>query len=205
MLVLAIAVHHRFHGPPIDYATLAAGAAASWIGVPGPGEPLLIAAGVIAARHKLDIGEVLLVAWAAATLGGVGGWLIGMKAGRTVLTTRGPLRRTRLKALARGDDIFGRYPVVAILLTPSWIAGIHRVRAGIFLPTNAVGAALWATGIGLGAYFIGPGVIEFVDDLGLVTGAALVVLIVVAVGLEARRRRRKGRRQEIATDIRSRG
>ena len=93
ILILGLALHHRFHGPPIDYAGLAAAAAASWIGVPGPGEPVLIAAGVLAARHKLDIGAVLAVAWLAATLGGIGGWLIGMKAGRGMLTTRGPLHR----------------------------------------------------------------------------------------------------------------
>jgi membrane protein DedA with SNARE-associated domain len=193
-LILAIAFHHRFHGPPFDYSALAAAAAASWVGVPGPGEPVLIAAGVLAARHKLDIGEVILVAWIAATLGGVAGWVIGIKAGRTVLTTRGPLRRLRLKALARGDDIFRRYTVLAVLLTPSWIAGIHGVRTRTFLPVNAASAALWAAGIGLGAYFAGPSVVEFVDDLGWVTAAGLVILIAVAVGAEMLRRRRKARR-----------
>ncbi len=192
-LILTIAFHHRFHGPPFDYSALAAAAAASWVGVPGPGEPLLIAAGVLAARHKLDIGEVLIVAWVAATLGGVAGWVIGMKGGRTVLTTRGPFHRVRLKALARGDEIFRRHPVIAILLTPSWIAGIHRVRTRTFLPVNAAAAALWAVGIGLAAYFVGPSVVEFVDDLGWVTGGALVVLIVVAVGGGLLHRRRKGR------------
>ena len=195
ILILGLAVHHRFHGPPIDYAGLAAAAAASWIGVPGPGEPVLIAAGVLAARHRLDIGAVLAVAWLAATLGGLGGWLIGMKAGRGMLTTRGPLHKARLRALERGDEVFGRWPVAAILLTPSWVAGIHRVRAGVYLPTNAVGAALWAVAIGLGAYLIGPSVIDFVNDLGLVTGAALVVLVAVGVWVEFGRRRRRARRE----------
>ncbi len=195
ILILGLALHHRFHGAPIDYFGLAAAAAASWIGVPGPGEPVLIAAGVLAARHKLDIGAVLAVAWLAATLGGIGGWLIGMKAGRGMLITRGPLHKARLRALERGEEVFGRWPVAAILLTPSWVAGIHRVRAGVYLPTNAVGAALWAVGIGLGAYLIGPSVIDFVNDVGLVTGAALVVLVAVGVWLEFARRRRRARRE----------
>src|SRR5205085_9867829 len=103
VLALGLSLHHHFHGPPIDYAGLAAAAAASWIGLPGPGEPVLIAAGVFAAKHKLDIGEVLLVAWLAAMGGGIAGWLIGMKAGRVVLTTRGPCQRGRLKALEGGE------------------------------------------------------------------------------------------------------
>jgi membrane protein DedA with SNARE-associated domain len=193
VLVLGLALHHKFHGPPIYYAGLAAAAAASWVGVPGPGEPVLIAAAVIAARHKLDISSVIAIAWIGATAGGVAGWLIGMKAGRGVLTTRGPLRRMRLKALHRGDEIFGRYPVIAIMLTPSWIAGIHRVRPRVYLPTNAAAAALWATGIGLGAYYIGPSVVDLVGDLGWITGAGIAILVIAGLSIELRRRRRRRR------------
>lgn len=200
-LIMGLMLHHRFHGPPIDYLGLAAGAFASWIGVPGPGEPLLIAAGVFAARHKLDIGTVLAVAWLSATAGGVAGWLIGMKAGRVVLTTRGPLHRARLKALDRGDEVFSRWAVTAVLLTPSWIAGIHRVRPKVFLPTNAAGAALWSVGIGLGAYFVGPKVIDFVSDLGLVTGAGLVLLVIAGVWVEIRRRRRRAGREPARQNV----
>src|SRR5689334_4175691 len=58
---LHLAVRHNFHGPPFDYVRLAAAAAASWLGVPGPGEPVLLAAGVLAAHHRLDIESVILV------------------------------------------------------------------------------------------------------------------------------------------------
>jgi membrane protein DedA with SNARE-associated domain len=191
-LALALRLHH-FHGPPIDYAGLAAAAAASWIGVPGPGEPILIAAGVFAAKHKLDIGSVLFVAWIGATAGGVGGWLIGMKAGRRIVTAQGPLLGMRLRALDRGEEIFRRYALVAILLAPTWVAGIHHVRPQLFLPLNALASAIWAGGIGLGAYFIGPAVLDFVDDLGLVTALVLAALILAAVCSEVlRRRRRRG-------------
>ncbi|MBV9465268.1 MAG: hypothetical protein JO169_04060 [Solirubrobacterales bacterium] len=192
VLLSGLAIHHHFHGPPFDYAGLAVAAAASWIGVPGPGEPVLIAAGVLAAKHKLDLASVLVVAWGAATAGGVAGWLIGMKAGRRVLSAPGPLRQMRAKALARGDDVFARFTVVAILLAPSWIAGIHRVKAAVYLPTNAFGAALWAGGIGLGAYFIGPTVIDLVEDLGWITVVALVLLVSAGAAAEWLRRRRRG-------------
>jgi membrane-associated protein len=196
MLVLGFAYHHhRFHGPPIDYFGLAAAAAASWVGVPGPGEPILITAAVFAAKGRLDITEVVLVAWAAAMAGGIAGWLVGMKAGRTVLTTRGPLHRARLKALARGDEVFARWPVIAIVMTPSWIAGIHGVRARVYLPTNAAAAVLWAAGIGLAAYFIGPSVLDFVNDLGWITIVGVVLLVVAGIALEVARRRRKARRR----------
>jgi membrane protein DedA with SNARE-associated domain len=192
MLIFGFALRlHHLHGPPVDYVGLAAAAAASWVGVPGPGEPVLIAAGVFAAQHKLDIGEVLLVAWASATTGGIVGWLVGLKLGRTVLAGAGPLRRMRLAALERGDEIFGRFPVLAIILTPSWVAGIHRVGTGTYLLTNVVSATVWAAGIGLGAYWVGPAVIDFVDDLGWITGVGLVLLVLLGVLFEVRRRRRR--------------
>jgi membrane protein DedA with SNARE-associated domain len=185
---------HHFHGSPIDYVGLAAAAIASWVGVPGPGEPVLIATGVLAAKHHLDITGVLLVAWAAATLGGIAGWLLGMMFGRRLLTFPGPLRKLREGAVERGDRIFRSHPVLAIVLTPSWIAGIHHVRARVYLVTNVLSAAAWAAVIGLGAYYIGPSIVDFAGDLGLVTGIALGVLVVLVVGGEVLRRRRRAAR-----------
>jgi membrane protein DedA with SNARE-associated domain len=192
-LLLPAALHAHHHGSALDYIGLAAATAASWIGLPGPGEPVLIGAGVLAARGRLDLSTVLVVAWVSATVGGILGWAIGLKAGRRLVIAQGPVRRLRLRAIARGERIFRRYPVWAILLTPSWIAGIHRVRPTVYNVTNVVSAAVWAAAIGLGAYFAGPSVIEFVNDFGLGTTVILVVVILVAVGAElARRRRHRG-------------
>lgn len=196
VLVVAAGLRHRFHGPSIDYYGVAAAAAASWVGLPGPGETVLIAAGVLAAHHKLAIGPVIAVAFVAAAAGGIAGWLIGMKAGRTVLSARGPLWRQRRSALERGDEVFGRAPAVAIFLTPSWVAGIHRVKPGLYILVNGVSAAMWAVGIGLAAYFIGPSVVDFVGDLGTITEIGLVLLVVAGVVLEIRRRRRRRARRE---------
>jgi membrane protein DedA with SNARE-associated domain len=192
LLVLALLRHH-FHGPSVDYLAVAAASAASWLGVPGPGEPVLIAAAVLAAHHRLDITTVIGVAFVFAVAGGVAGWLIGKMLGRTVLETRGPLLRFRLRTLSRGDEIFTRYPVVAIVLTPSWIAGIHHVNTAVYQITNVATAFIWAVGIGLAAYIIGPAVIDAVQDLGWVTGVGVALLITAGVVIEIRRRRRRGR------------
>jgi len=192
LLVLALLRHH-FHGPPVDYWAVAVASAASWLGVPGPGEPVLIAAAVLAAHHRLDITTVIGVAFVFAVAGGVAGWLIGKMLGRSVLETRGLLLRFRLRALSRGDEIFGRYPVLAIVLTPSWVAGIHQVKTGVYQITNVATAFIWAVGIGLAAYFIGPAVIDAVEDLGWVTAVGLGLLIAAGGGIEIRRRRRRRR------------
>ncbi len=192
--LLHIHFHHRFHGPPFDYVGLGAAAAASWIGIPGPGEPILIAAGLLAAKGKLSIGSVLVVAWVGATAGGLLGWIIGRQAGRAVLTAPGPLRSARIRAVDRGEQLFASHPVIAVLLTPSWIAGINRVRSAIYQPTNALSAVAWALGFGLGAYFAGPAVIDVAEDLGAVTTIILICLVATVVGLELHRRHRRRRR-----------
>ena len=189
-LHLGAVAHHRVEGPAVDYFGLAAAAAASWIGVPGPGEPVLIAAGVLASKHKLDLTTVVVVAWAAATIGGIAGWAIGLRAGRRLLTGPGPLRGLRLRAVERSEKVFERYAVLAVVLTPSWVAGIHRVRSSVYQPTNAVAAAVWAGGIGVGSYLAGPAVIDWVRDVGTGTSLILVAAIVVVVGLEVARRHR---------------
>lgn len=192
LLILALHVFHdHVSTAQIDYIALALGAFASWAGVPGPGEPLLIAAGIFAAKHKLDITPVLLWAWVGATAGGIFGWWVGRVAGRGVMTAPGPLRHLRLKAVERGEEIFQRLTVIAILLAPSWVAGIHRAGTAIYMITNAVSAAAWAVGIGLSAYYIGPAVIDILDDVGTATAIGLVVLVLVGIVFELRRRRRR--------------
>jgi membrane protein DedA with SNARE-associated domain len=191
-LHLHLHVHlHRFHGPSLDYGGLAAAAFASWVGLPGPGEPLLIAAGILAAQGKLDLTETLLVAFAAAVAGGIVGWLIGMKAGRRLLERSGPFLRARQRALKRGDEVFVRYPAFAIIMTTSWMAGINQARTGPYMLWNAVGALIWTLGIGLGAFFAGPPIVDLVGDTGWITVVGVVGVVGTAVSLEFGWRRRR--------------
>jgi membrane-associated protein len=185
----ALFAHRHVHGSAWDYLGVAAAAAASWIGVPGPGEPVLIGAGIWASRGRLDLATVLLAAWLGATIGGVVGWVVGRRAGRRLLTVRGPLHAARLRTVERGERIFERYAIVAVLLTPSWVAGINRVRPRVYHPTNALSAAVWAVGIGVGSYLAGTAVIDWVSDFGLGTSLILAALIVAAAGFELARRR----------------
>lgn len=198
MLSFALHVHvfHHVHGPTFDYVGVALAAFASWIGVAGPGEAVLLAAAVFAAKHRLDISPVIFVAWIGATVGGVIGWLIGMKGGRLVLTAPGPLRSIRLDAVAEGEKAFKRMEPVAIFLTPSWVAGINRARPGMYNLVNALSAALWAVAIGVGGYYIGPRVVEWVDDLGTAGLVLVIVLVVSGVTFALVRRHRGAVRRE---------
>ena len=191
---LHIHIHHHFHGPPFDYLGLGIASVISGTGAPGPGETLLVAAGIFAAKGKLDITTVIVTASLGSAIGGVIGWYVGLKAGRAVWLAPGPLKRWRVHTLRRGEEIFERYPAFAVILTPSWIAGIHGVRSRVYQPLNLLGATIWAAGIGLGAYFVGPPIVDAVGDLGLVTGGVVVAFLLIAiVGGVIRSRRAQAR------------
>ena len=189
-LHLHLHIHH-YRGPVVDYGALAAASFASWVGLPGPGEPVLIAAAVLAAKHHLGIVSVLFVAFVAATVGGLIGYLVGLSAGRGLVTAPGPFHKLRLRTIERGEKVFERYTLLAIVLTPSWVAGIHRVRPLYYNVVNVVTAVIWAVGIGMASYLVGPSVLDAVSDMGTLLSVLLGVAIAAIVTAEIMRRRRK--------------
>lgn len=193
MFAVDLGVIHHGNGAAIDYVGIAAAAFASWVGIPGPGEPVLIAASVVAAKRNLDVTPVLVAAWVGATAGGIVGWLVGLKAGRWLLLARGPLHTLRLRALHRSERVFRRMEVLAILMSPSWVAGIHHSRARVYLMVNALSAALlWTLPIGLGAYYAGPPILEAVQDFGIIGTLVVLAAAIVVVAIEVIRRRSRG-------------
>jgi membrane protein DedA with SNARE-associated domain len=187
LLLELAAHHHRFHGPHLDYVGVGLAAFVSWCGIMGPGEAALIAAGIGAANGRVDLASMLIVGWVGATAGGTVGWLAGLKGGRAVLTASGPLRRTRRRILRSGDRFYDRYAALAVYFGPSWMAGINGMRARRFVPINAIACAVWTLLVGLGAYFAGPSIEDFLGGLG---AAGLIGLGVLAVVLLVLRRRR---------------
>jgi membrane protein DedA with SNARE-associated domain len=186
--------HHHFpihvhrHGSPVGYAGLALAAFVGWVGIPGAGEAALITAALFAARGKLDLGLIEIVAWVAATAGGIVGWAVGKKFGETVASAPGPLYRLRRRGLRAGERFFERFGVLAVFLVPSWVAGINMVRTSLYLPANAVAALGWALLYGVGAYVLGPQIGDLAGDSGLIGMALIVVVALVAAGVAIVRR-----------------
>jgi membrane protein DedA with SNARE-associated domain len=188
LLIATLHIHltHLFnhvHGPAFDYIGVALACFVSWAGLPGPGEAALLAAATFAGKHKLDISPLLAVAFVGATAGGIVGWLFGWLGGRSLLIAPGPLRSFRLDAVRRGEMAFKRVEVVAILLTPSWVAGIYRAGPVVYNVVNATSAVAWTLGIGIGGYYLGPPVLEWISDFGTVGTVVAIAIVVVAVGV----------------------
>jgi membrane protein DedA with SNARE-associated domain len=190
---LLIGAHaaRRLRGHPAGYLAIAVAAFASWAGLPGPGEAALIAGGAFAARGRLDIVQVELFAFGGAAAGGMVGWALGWRFGRFA-DRPGPLFRLRRRGLRAGERFYERFGPLAIFLTPSWVAGIHRVTPVRFTVYNAASAAVWAAIYGLTTYFAGPHVADFFRDIG---GWASLALVLAAAGFGGfaflRRRRRR--------------
>jgi membrane protein DedA with SNARE-associated domain len=191
----ALHVHRHLHGSPIGLTAVFLAAALSWVGITGPGEAALIAAGIAASRGRSDIASIILVAWAGAALGGVAGWLVGRYGGRRVLLAGRWMRRRRERMLEHGNRFFERFGWVAVYFAPSWAAGVNAMSAARFLPANAVCSLVWALLIGLGSYAIGPSIRDIASDIGLY-GVIATVVIALGLGLSTRFgvRRRRARR-----------
>jgi len=187
--MLAVVLHVHVRGPGIDYVGVLVASGASWAGLPGPGEAALIAAGIAAAHHHLDLAPIVGVAWVGATAGGMLGWIVGMRGGRSLVTAPGPLHHARLAFTARGDRFYARYGVVAVLVTPSWVAGIHNMHWSRYVPVNAASALVWALAIAFAAYWIGPSITAIAADVGLGRWLIVAAAVAIVAAIVLRRRR----------------
>jgi membrane protein DedA with SNARE-associated domain len=184
-------LHHHFAGPHADYVGLLLAAAVSWVGVTGPGEAALVAAGLVAAHGHIDLVGMLAVAWIGAMSGGTVGWLIGVKGGRALITKPGPLYGTRLRLVRHGDRVYERRGWLAVYLAPSWMAGVSGMPARRFLPANAVASLLWTLTIGVGTYLAGPAVADAIGDIGVAGLVALIAFAVISAYVSRRRLRHR--------------
>jgi membrane protein DedA with SNARE-associated domain len=188
------------HGLPLLF--LAVGIES--FGIPVPGETALIAFGVLASQGHYSIVLVIVVAAVAATVGdNLGFWLIGRRGGRALLARFPRLERRAERLLPRTQSLIDRYGgravffgrFVAVLReTVAWVAGLAGMSWPRFLFWNALGGAVWATGVGLLAYYGGKGLADAVGRDGLYAAGAFVVLAVLI--LTARRLRSRRHRSE---------
>jgi membrane protein DedA with SNARE-associated domain len=154
-------------------------------GLPVPGETALIACAVVASQGELSIVAVILVAIAAAIIGDNLGYWVARKGGRPLLERNRLTRAYAERYLKRGERFFqkhggktvffGRF-VAVLRVTTAWIAGLSHMHWWRFLAWNAAGGIVWATGIGLLAYYAGDAAAAALNKYGLVAAGGAVLL-----------------------------
>jgi membrane protein DedA with SNARE-associated domain len=168
-------------------------------GVPVPGETALAAAAVLAAGGHYELWEVIAVAALAAIVGDNVGYWIGRKGGRALLGRTPWVRDYFDRALPPAERFFeghgakavflGRF-VAVLRVTSAWLAGISHMPWGKFLLWNAAGGIVWATLIGVVAYFAGAAAAEAINRYGLYAAIVIVIGLVAAfIGFRIWRRR----------------
>lgn len=158
-------------------------------GLPLPGETALVAAAVFASRGELDIATVIAVAAAAAIVGDNAGYWIGRTGGRKLLERWGPLKRWSERVLPWAERFFERHGAKTIFIgrffsvlrvTAAWMAGISRMPWWRFLAWNAAGGICWAVLVGLVAYYVGHAAADAIGKYGLIGGAVLIGVVLIA-------------------------
>jgi membrane protein DedA with SNARE-associated domain len=195
-------VEHFFthHGLPVLFLAVTIES----FGIPVPGETALIAFAVLASQGNYQIGVVIAVAAAGAIIGdNLGYWLIGRVGGRALFERWALLHRYAERTLPRAERLmarhggkvvfFGRF-IAVLRYTAAWVAGIAGMPWRKFLFWNAAGGIVWATGVGLIAYYSGQAAATALQTYGLYAGiviAAALVLGWVVLHYTKRRLERK--------------
>jgi membrane protein DedA with SNARE-associated domain len=181
--------HHRSWALVLLFALIAVESA----GVPLPGETALVASGVLASQGKLNIVTVIAVAATAAIVGDNCGYLIGRHGGRALLERWPLLSKHAGKVLPRAERMFSKHGgktvffgrFIAILrITAAWMAGVSHMAWWRFFAFNAAGGILWATLVGLVAYYAGEAAANAIQTYGLyAAGAIALVTVGVVLGI----------------------
>jgi membrane protein DedA with SNARE-associated domain len=164
-----------------EYAALVLLTAVSAVGVPGPGDSALIAAGLLAAEGHLRLSIVLILAFLGCLIGRALGYWLGSSGGRPLLERPGPLHGFRNRTIEKGGGLFRRFPRLAPLLAPAALSGIYRVPWPIFAVASLLVGAWWTLATGLGAYFLGPAAADLLSDIGV--RGVIAIVIIALVGL----------------------
>ncbi|HEY1773341.1 MAG TPA: DedA family protein [Gammaproteobacteria bacterium] len=170
------------------------------LGVPGPGQALLITAALLAAHGKLDIGMVLGTAVVGTTLGGMIGYWIGRRGGHALILRFGRLIKIGEPELLRLEASFERYGMWFVLVARFFevlrqiqgiVAGAVEMSFRRFFLANLAGGILWSLTWGLGSWKLGRQIHSY-DDLtdkaGLIVVALSVGVLLVLLGIYVRHR-----------------
>ncbi|MBX9980484.1 MAG: DedA family protein [Mycobacterium sp.] len=187
--------------PTLDrygYAAIVALVGLEGVGIPLPGQLILIAGGIYAASGHLTLVPVLLVGLLAAVGGDNAGYAIGRYGGRGLVLRFGPYVFLSRERLAKTERFFARrgHIVVSVgrfvdgLRQASGIAaGLARMRWRRYLAYNAAGSAVWVAVWVLAGYLAGNHIetlytgVQRYGIYALATGAAITVAVLAGLAM----------------------
>lgn len=162
-------------------------------GILAPGQTLMVAAAVLAARGQLNIVLVAGLCFSAAVIGDNIGYAIGRYGGRQLLLRYGRYIGLRLRHLHKVEAFVQRYGS-GILLFARFIdllrqtagigSGLGRMRWWRFATFDAIGCALWVGAWTAAGYEFGENLDAIASAAGAhpawLIGGGVFILMVVA-------------------------
>ncbi len=182
-------LEHLLHD--YGYLTIFVGIMLESLGLPLPGESLMIAAAIYAATtHQLDILVLVSAAAAGAICGDQIGYVIGRWVGYPALKRFGTRLGLTEERFELGRYLFHRYGgrivffgrFVAFLRTfAALLAGANKMPWHSFLVWNALGGIGWTSLYGFGAYLLGDAAKKVSGPIGIAMAAVGGVAILSAL------------------------
>lgn len=191
-MLVAMTLHHLSAlAAAYGYAAVFGLIFAESLGIPLPGEGILVVTALYAARtHRLSVVGDISTAAIAAFLGTSLGYILGRSAGASLLARFGgyvglSAARRRLGEylfLRHGAKIvfFGRF-IAFLRAFEGILAGANRMPLRRFMLFNALGAVAWTTTFGLGAYVFGRAFVHLSRPIGLATVVVAALAAVAAI------------------------
>lgn len=182
------------------YAGLAVIVGLESLGLPLPGEGLLIAASIYAgSTHNLNPYLVGLAAATGAIIGQMAGYGIGLTVGYRLLRRYGARIGLSWRRLALGRLLFRRHGekliiigrfVIVVRTIAAVLAGANRMPFRNFVLANVIGSIAWAAFYSIGASMLGKQMKHASGPIGIAIGALAVVVFIVGSLLVHRHERR---------------
>lgn len=187
--------------PPLAvYLAVAVVVGVESLGVPLPGEVVLVGAALLSSRPGLEISPVWVACGAlvGAVVGDSIGYAVGHRYGVGLLQRLG--RRFPKHAspahLALAERAFARWGVLTVVIGrfiallrifAGPLAGALRMPYARFFPANVAGGLLWTGGTTAGVYYLGVAAETWLHRFS-VAGLAVAVVVGLAVGFVVKRR-----------------
>ena len=158
------------------------------MGLPLPGETILLFAGVLAEQGRFDVLAVIAVGVTATIVGDNAGYWVGRRGGRPLIDKHGHRVHLSARRMDRAEHFFehrGGPAVAAARFIPglrvigALAAGTSHMRWRTFLIWNCIGGVTWVTMVVLVGYVLGPAYKQAEKYFGI--GGAIVIAIAVAV------------------------
>ncbi|MBG6138523.1 DedA family protein [Longispora fulva] len=176
--------------PLVVYLVVGAVIAVESMGIPLPGEVVLVSASLMAASKIVSPLGVAVGASLGAIVGDSIGYTIGRRGGRPLLERLGRRFPKHLgpKHLAKAEQTFDRWGVWAVFfgrfvallrILAGPLAGALKVPYPRFLVANAAGGILWAGGTTYAIYHVGRVAEKWLKGFSWV---ALVVAVLFGLG-----------------------